>query len=260
MNLLKKYCLFFSFWHPAVPTVIVDKDAGGSRAKSDLRRCYKLRLPALIWLESGRTWRVGEENGLYTMCYSVINYHLFLFIIIVHYSPIFLLFWGVDSNGQKFSLHFTRINSFPGESFPIFRIYPSIGSHFFRLCTFVSESDESHIPRPIHTSDFSAVKNARSDIFIFYEFHLHFISFGSDDPNCVADRVLTDAHVKVILLDRKHDSLIVCTSLYQGTCNRKQRGDISKKVDSTSPEHVVANDANSSTVAFIAPGRLRITT
>ena len=66
--------------------------------------------------------------------------------------------------------------------------------------------------------------------------------------------MLTDAHVKVLLLDRKHGKLIMCTSLYQGMCYRHQRGDISRRDDLTSAEHVVANDNRSSTVAFIAPG------
>ena len=78
--------------------------------------------------------------------------------------------------------------------------------------------------------------------------------FSSDDSSCATDRVLTDAHFKVLLLDRKNDKLIVCSSLYQGTCHRNQRGDISRKDKLTSAEHVVANDANSSTVAFVAPG------
>ena len=66
--------------------------------------------------------------------------------------------------------------------------------------------------------------------------------------------MLTDAHVKVLLLDAEHDKLVVCTSLYQGACYRKQRGDILRKDELTSAEHVVANDEESSTVAYIAPG------
>ena len=84
--------------------------------------------------------------------------------------------------------------------------------------------------------------------------HSNLIFINRDDPTCATERVLTDAYVKVLLLDGERDKLIVCTSLYQGTCNRKQRGDISRKEELVSAEHVVANDAASSTVAFIAPG------
>ena len=107
----------------------------------------------------------------------------------------------------------------------------------------------------LHLFSFSSVQfNSLSEIVIVLHC-LHFVI--SDDTSCASDKVLTDAHVKVLLLDPKHDKLIVCLSLYQGTCQRKQRGDISSKDELASMEHVVANDADSSTVAFVAPGAYR---
>uniref|UniRef100_A0A1A9VAI8 Sema domain-containing protein n=1 Tax=Glossina austeni TaxID=7395 RepID=A0A1A9VAI8_GLOAU len=68
-----------------------------------------------------------------------------------------------------------------------------------------------------------------------------------------AVRRLTDNYNKVLLIDRATSRLIVCGSLFQGTCTVRNLQNISI-VEQEVPDAVVANDANSSTVAFIAPG------
>ncbi|KAM7341328.1 plexin A [Cochliomyia hominivorax] len=68
-----------------------------------------------------------------------------------------------------------------------------------------------------------------------------------------AQRKPTDNYNKVLLIDRATSRLIVCGSLFQGTCTVRNLQNVSI-IEQEVPDAVVANDANSSTVAFIAPG------
>ncbi|KRF85332.1 plexin-A2 isoform X2 [Drosophila virilis] len=68
-----------------------------------------------------------------------------------------------------------------------------------------------------------------------------------------AVRKPTDNYNKVLLIDRATSRLIACGSLFQGTCTVRNLQNVSI-VEHEVPDAVVANDANSSTVAFIAPG------
>lgn len=68
-----------------------------------------------------------------------------------------------------------------------------------------------------------------------------------------AVRQSTDNVNKVLLIDRATSRLISCGSLFQGICTVRNLQNISI-VEHRVSDAVVANDANSSTVAFIAPG------
>lgn len=68
-----------------------------------------------------------------------------------------------------------------------------------------------------------------------------------------AVRKPTDNYNKVLLIDRATSRLIACGSLFQGTCTVRNLQNVSI-VEHEVPDAVVANDDNSSTVAFIAPG------
>lgn len=68
-----------------------------------------------------------------------------------------------------------------------------------------------------------------------------------------AVRKPTDNYNKVLLIDRATSRLIACGSLFQGTCTVRNLQNVSI-VEHEVPDAVVSNDANSSTVAFIAPG------
>ncbi|XP_054746803.1 plexin-A2 isoform X1 [Anastrepha obliqua] len=68
-----------------------------------------------------------------------------------------------------------------------------------------------------------------------------------------AIRKPADNYNKVLLIDRATSRLIACGSLFQGTCTVRNLQNVSI-VEQDVPDAVVANDANSSTVAFIAPG------
>ncbi|KAL9696063.1 hypothetical protein quinque_015348 [Culex quinquefasciatus] len=63
----------------------------------------------------------------------------------------------------------------------------------------------------------------------------------------------TDNWNKVLLIDSSAPNLIVCGSLFQGVCQIRSLQNISV-VEHRVQEAVVANVANASTVAFIAPG------
>lgn len=73
--------------------------------------------------------------------------------------------------------------------------------------------------------------------------------------DCPADAVktLTDDVNKALVIDYSSTRLISCGSLFQGTCTVRNLHNISD-VTQEVREAVVANDAASSTVAFIAPG------
>lgn len=68
-----------------------------------------------------------------------------------------------------------------------------------------------------------------------------------------AKRKPTDNYNKVLLIDRATSRLIVCGSLFQGNCTVHNLQNVSI-IEQEVQDAVVANDANSSTVAFIAPG------
>ncbi|SPP88949.1 plexin-A2 isoform X1 [Drosophila guanche] len=68
-----------------------------------------------------------------------------------------------------------------------------------------------------------------------------------------AVRSPTDNYNKVLLIDRATSRLIACGSLFQGTCTVRNLQNVSI-IEHEVPDAVVANDAKSSTVAFIAPG------
>lgn len=75
-----------------------------------------------------------------------------------------------------------------------------------------------------------------------------------DNNNC--DKKMTDNYNKVLEVDTDNARLLTCGSVRQGTCQFRQLSDISSKEEfQVMREHyVAANDATSSTVAFIAPG------
>ncbi|XP_055858315.1 plexin-A4 isoform X1 [Episyrphus balteatus] len=68
-----------------------------------------------------------------------------------------------------------------------------------------------------------------------------------------AVRQPTDNVNKVLLIDRATSRLISCGSLFQGICTVRNLQNVSI-IEHKVSDAVVANDANSSTVAFIAPG------
>ena len=63
---------------------------------------------------------------------------------------------------------------------------------------------------------------------------------------------LTDNVNKVLLVDQESRTLLACGSLLQGACTKYPLNNISLP-SHTLPEAIAANDANSSTVAFIGP-------
>ena len=78
---------------------------------------------------------------------------------------------------------------------------------------------------------------------------------GCSTPAHNLSRVLTDDVNKVLVLDAAERTLVACGSLYQGACTKyTDLGDLNGKAEFV-PEPVVANDATSSTFAFIGPQR-----
>ncbi|XP_014679486.1 PREDICTED: plexin-B-like, partial [Priapulus caudatus] len=79
------------------------------------------------------------------------------------------------------------------------------------------------------------------------------------EGSCInsAERVPTDDHNKVLVINYAAGELIVCGSIYQGRCDRHHLSDITKTVapnELTTVHPVATNNATASTVAFIAPG------
>lgn len=68
-----------------------------------------------------------------------------------------------------------------------------------------------------------------------------------------AIKTLTDNVNKVLLIDYSTSRLITCGSLFQGICDVRNLQNISI-IEQQGQEAVVANNADASTVAFIAPG------
>ncbi|XP_063706809.1 plexin-A4 isoform X3 [Culicoides brevitarsis] len=82
----------------------------------------------------------------------------------------------------------------------------------------------------------------------------------NDSPDCTvldcpqaALKTLTDNVNKVLLIDYSTSRLITCGSLFQGICDVRNLQNISI-IEQQGQEAVVANNAEASTVAFIAPG------
>ena len=70
--------------------------------------------------------------------------------------------------------------------------------------------------------------------------------------DCPADvnKILTNNVNKALVIDEEYHNLIVCGSIRQGTCSKYQLQNISGEVEFL-PEPVAANEAESSTFAFI---------
>ncbi|KAK3610544.1 hypothetical protein CHS0354_008980 [Potamilus streckersoni] len=71
--------------------------------------------------------------------------------------------------------------------------------------------------------------------------------------SCNEPKQLMDAYNKALVIDYKNNKLIACSSLYNGICERYSLRDIQSR-NSYIYDPVVATDATSTTVAFIAPG------
>lgn len=67
--------------------------------------------------------------------------------------------------------------------------------------------------------------------------------------------ILTDNVNKAMVADIENGKLIVCGSIRQGSCSKYELADISSKEVDFLPQAVAANDAESSTFAFIGPQR-----
>ena len=75
---------------------------------------------------------------------------------------------------------------------------------------------------------------------------------GLECPPSANER-LTNNMNKALLIDYANSWLISCGSLFQGVCETRSLQNISN-VEHQSKEFLVANTAEASTVAFIAPG------
>ncbi len=76
-------------------------------------------------------------------------------------------------------------------------------------------------------------------------------------PNGIIEKSSTNNVNKVLVIDSGRNSLITCGSLYQGSCQIRSLSAVSQSTayESSHKKHkVAANDATSSTVAFIGPG------
>ena len=90
---------------------------------------------------------------------------------------------------------------------------------------------------------------------VFYNyFTTHYIYISGCNTN--VSTALTDNVNKALVVDAENHKLIVCGSIRQGSCSKYELRNISAsdQVDFL-PEAVAANDAVSSTFAFIGPQR-----
>ncbi|XP_062600116.1 plexin-A4-like [Saccostrea cucullata] len=87
-----------------------------------------------------------------------------------------------------------------------------------------------------------------------------------DNPNCLnlekvtCTKVLYNSYVKALLINKKtepqQDEIIICTSLFQGSCEKRNASNLEllpKSYENT-VNPVVANNKTATTVAFLAPG------
>jgi hypothetical protein len=65
---------------------------------------------------------------------------------------------------------------------------------------------------------------------------------------------VTNNFNKVLVVDRENNKLLVCGSVFQGSCSKYELQNISEEPEFL-PEPVAANDARSTTFAFIGPQR-----
>lgn len=73
--------------------------------------------------------------------------------------------------------------------------------------------------------------------------------------NCKEPLVPTDSHTKALAIHPEGNKLVECTSLYQGRCRTRNLSNIRRESDVRfSRPGLVANDAHSSTVAFVSVG------
>ncbi|KAK3103520.1 hypothetical protein FSP39_019830 [Pinctada imbricata] len=75
--------------------------------------------------------------------------------------------------------------------------------------------------------------------------------FYPQDRSCTNKR-LEPSYVKVLVIDPKNSTLIHCTSLFQGSCEKRMLSNLT--VTFTTSKPIVANNRTATTVAFIAPG------
>jgi len=75
---------------------------------------------------------------------------------------------------------------------------------------------------------------------------------ASGCPDSVVDAKPTDNTNKVLIIDRDARTLLACGSIYQGACTKYRLSNISSEPEFIS-RNVAANDATSSTFAFIGP-------
>ena len=61
-----------------------------------------------------------------------------------------------------------------------------------------------------------------------------------------------NSYVKTLLIDKANQNLIHCTSLFQGSCEKRLLSNLTMTFSTTKP--IVANNQSATTVAFIAPG------
>ena len=78
---------------------------------------------------------------------------------------------------------------------------------------------------------------------------------GCSGSSSNVSKVLTDNVNKALVVDYENQKLIFCGSIRQGSCSKYELRNISSGEVDFLPEAVAANDATSSTFAFIGPQR-----
>lgn len=71
---------------------------------------------------------------------------------------------------------------------------------------------------------------------------------------CTREKVLTNNYNKILLIEKNingNNRLIVCGSLFQGYCERRDLNNISRRISTDSYSKLVANEGNASTVGLI---------
>jgi len=71
---------------------------------------------------------------------------------------------------------------------------------------------------------------------------------------CTSVKVLTNNYNKILLIEKNingNNRLIVCGSLFQGYCERRDLNNISRRISTESNSKLVANEGNASTVGLI---------
>ena len=80
-----------------------------------------------------------------------------------------------------------------------------------------------------------------------------------DNPECYypksdncKHKIPFNSYVKTLLIDKANQNLIHCTSLFQGSCEKRLLSNLTMTFSTTKP--IVGNNQSATTVAFIAPG------